>query len=58
MFSIAVCDVDGLDLSLILQCVESWIKQHKDIDWKITKFLQADDLIDTINKGKHLISTY
>lgn len=52
MFSIAVCDDDGLDLSLILQCVESWIKQHKEIDWKITQFLQADELIDTINKGK------
>ena len=57
MFSIAVCDNDRLDLSLILQSVESWIKQHKNIDWKVTQFLQADELIDTI-KESILISIY
>lgn len=53
MFSIAICDDDGLDLSLILQSVESWIKQHKEIDFKITQFSQADELIEAIDKGKH-----
>lgn len=53
MFSIAICDDDGLDLSLILQSVDFWIKQHKETDFKITKFFQSDELIKAINKGKH-----
>lgn len=53
MYSIAICDNDRLDLSLLSQNVESWFNQHKEIDWKITLFLQVDELINMINKGKH-----
>lgn len=53
MYSIAICDNDRLDLSILSQNVESWFTQHKEIDWKITPFLQVDELINMINKGKH-----
>ncbi len=53
MYSIAICDNDRFDLSILLQNVESWFNQHKETDWKITPFLQVDELINMIDKGKH-----
>lgn len=53
MYSIAICNSDRLDLSLLSQYVELWLNQHKEIDWKITTFLQVDELVKMIDKKKY-----
>ena len=53
MYSIAICNSDRLDLSLLSQYVELWLNQHKEVDWKITTFLQVDELVEMIDKKKY-----